>query len=254
MQWGAHVTLATGLITIALGEASRLAPSPALSIACGLLFVSGILSAQLGAILPDLIDFAFARVGLKHRNRATHGVSSLLIPFFLVVFMWGLFIICWPLISVVIWGIALGLPTGWGSHLLLDALNPSGIPLSSKTFTWDWAPYDSPAGNRVLKKVGGICLLAGTLTLVDPVYPLFLPLFAIENWVGLPSLLWVAAATFVGLCLVPFLDRSPNARPGQRRVALTLGAVVLLVLVGLALLAWFTKGVEHIGSLLATWT
>ncbi len=42
---------------------------------------------------------------------------------------------------------------------------------------------------------------------------IFLPLFAIENWVGVPGLLWVSVAGFVVLALVPLLDRSPHVRP-----------------------------------------
>ncbi|MBI3911324.1 MAG: hypothetical protein HY320_10385 [Armatimonadetes bacterium] len=51
---------------------------------------------------------------------------------------------------------------------------------------------------------------------------IFLPLFAIENWVGISAILWISVAT---------------------------GAILLLVLVGLAALAWVTQGAEHIGSL-----
>lgn len=82
---------------------------------------------------------------------------------------------------------------------------------------------------------------------------IFLPLFAIENWVGIPGLLWVSVAGFVVLALVPLLDRSPHVRPGQRRLALALGALLILATIGLALLAWLTEGAKHIGTLLRTW-
>ena len=76
---------------------------------------------------------------------------------------------------------------------------------------------------------------------------IFLPLFAVENWVGVSGLLWVNVAGFVLLALVPFLDRSPHTRPGQRRTAIVLAVIILLVAVGLATLAWLTAGTEHIG-------
>jgi len=90
------------------------------------------------------------------------------------------------------------------------------------------------------------------IEVTKPPWP-FLPLFAVENWVGVPGLLWVSLAAFVMLALVPLLDRSPHTRPPQRRAALALGAVVVLILVGLALLAWITKGSEHLGWLLSIW-
>ncbi len=90
------------------------------------------------------------------------------------------------------------------------------------------------------------------IEVTKPPWP-FLPLFAIENWVSIPGLLWVSIASFVALALVPLLDRMPATGPGQRRAAIALGAILLLVLVGLALLAWLTQGVEHIGRILSIW-
>ncbi len=78
---------------------------------------------------------------------------------------------------------------------------------------------------------------------------LFLPLFAIENWVGIPGLLWVSIATFVVLVLVPLLDRSPSRVPRQRRAALAVGVLLLVTAVGLAVLARLTTGAEHLGAL-----
>ncbi len=176
MQWGAHTLVATGVATVALGEVSRLALSLAMPIPNLLDFVGGILSAQMGSVLPDFIDFTFFHAGIRHRNRATHGIPSLLIPFFMVILGYGIFLLYLPAFSWIVGGISLGLPLGWISHLCLDALTPHGIPLPSGQFSWDWANYDSPAGNRVLKVVGGSCIFAGLLTLLDPIYPLFLPL------------------------------------------------------------------------------
>lgn len=84
------------------------------------------------------------------------------------------------------------------------------------------------------------------IEVTKPPWP-FLPLFAVENWVGVPGLLWVSVATFAGLALVPLLDRSPHVLSERRRTALVLGAVFLLFLIGLAVLAWLTPGAEHLG-------
>ncbi len=178
MQWGAHALSATGVATIALGEVSRLVLPPEMPITAFLFFVGGVLSAQIGSVLPDLIDFAFSRTGARHRNRGTHGIPSLIIPFFTIIIGYSLFLVYLPAFLLIMGGMTIGLPFGWCSHLLLDALTPYGIPLLSRQFSWDWANYDSPAGNRVLKVVGGICTIAGFLIFMDPVYPLFLPLIA----------------------------------------------------------------------------
>ncbi len=176
MKWGAHSLIAAGMAVIALGEVSRLVLSPASLITLFLFFVGGILSAQLGAVLPDLIDFTFSRTGAHHRNSLTHGIPSLVIPLLLATVTYSLLFMIFPLYLILAGGIMVGLPTGWITHLVLDALTPHGIPLPSGQFTWDWANYDSPAGNRVLKIVGIIWILAGFLTILDPVVPLFIPL------------------------------------------------------------------------------
>lgn len=78
---------------------------------------------------------------------------------------------------------------------------------------------------------------------------LFLPLFAVENWVGVAGLLWASLALFGFLALVPLLDRSAAVSPRERPVALALTAAFILALVGLALLAWLTPGAKHVGGI-----
>jgi ubiquinol-cytochrome c reductase cytochrome b subunit len=75
---------------------------------------------------------------------------------------------------------------------------------------------------------------------------LFLWLYAFENWVGTAGLLWPPLALFVLLVLVPFLDRSSYLAPRKRPVAITLGAALLLFLVGLSLYVALTPPVSHI--------
>ena len=79
---------------------------------------------------------------------------------------------------------------------------------------------------------------------------LFLPLFAFENWIGIPGLFWATVVFFTLLVLVPFLDRSPEVLV-RRRPAATIAAVVVMVaLVALGILAWVTPGAQHVGGVM----
>ena len=85
------------------------------------------------------------------------------------------------------------------------------------------------------------------IEVTKPPWP-FLPLFAFENWVGVPGLFWASAGLFGLLLLIPFVDRSPEAPPAARRARLASGFILLLALVGLGLLAWLTPGAVHVGG------
>lgn len=85
------------------------------------------------------------------------------------------------------------------------------------------------------------------IEVTKPPWP-FLPLFAFENWIGVPGLFWASVAFFGLLALVPFLDRTPEVIPARRRVPVALGVVLLLVLIGLGILAWVTPGATHVGG------
>ncbi len=87
------------------------------------------------------------------------------------------------------------------------------------------------------------------IEVTKPPWP-FLPLFAVENWVGIPGLFWVSVAFFVVLLLVPLVDRSGETRPGRRRGVIAVAIVLLVVLAGLGVLAWLTPGARHVGSVL----
>ncbi len=76
---------------------------------------------------------------------------------------------------------------------------------------------------------------------------MFLPMFAVENFVGLSGLLWAAIAIFVALALVPLLDRSPHLHPSRRRAVLVGYALFALVVVALGIYAKFAPGAAHIG-------
>lgn len=84
------------------------------------------------------------------------------------------------------------------------------------------------------------------IEVTKPPWP-FLPLFAIENWVGVPGLFWASAVLFVLLSLAPFIDRSPETAPGQRRLFIILGSILILLLVALGIVALLTPAEEHIG-------
>ncbi|MDR5702251.1 MAG: cytochrome b N-terminal domain-containing protein [Armatimonadota bacterium] len=98
----------------------------------------------------------------------------------------------------------------------------------------------------VLPPVVGPAPVEG-IEVTKPPWP-FLPLFAVENWIGIPGLFWASVVLFGLFLLVPFVDRSPDAAPGKRRAFIALGLILLLVLVGLGLLAWLTPGAEHVGG------
>ncbi len=86
------------------------------------------------------------------------------------------------------------------------------------------------------------------IEVTKPPWP-FLPLFAFENWIGVPGMLWVSVVSFTLLALVPFLDRSPEVVAARRRVAIATAIVVLLALAGLGLLALLTPGAAHVGGM-----
>lgn len=68
----------------------------------------------------------------------------------------------------------------------------------------------------------------------------------LENWVGLSGILWGSGVLFALLVAVPFIDRNPRRHWRQRPVAITLGALVLVALVILSILAAVTTAAEHL--------
>ncbi|HEY6103927.1 MAG TPA: cytochrome b N-terminal domain-containing protein [bacterium] len=84
------------------------------------------------------------------------------------------------------------------------------------------------------------------IEVTKPPWP-FLPLFAVENWIGVAGLLWASLALFGFLAFVPLLERSGAIVPRGRRTALLVAAALVVALIGLALLAWVTPGATHVG-------
>lgn len=72
-------------------------------------------------------------------------------------------------------------------------------------------------------------------------------MFTLENWIGLPGILYGGAALFALLIALPFVDRTPHRYWRQRPVAMAAGSVVVLVLATLTILMLFTTAKTHLG-------
>jgi len=72
-------------------------------------------------------------------------------------------------------------------------------------------------------------------------------MFTLENWLGLPGILYGGGALFLLLTLLPFVDRNPERSWRRRPVAMTLGLVVLVAVVALTLLMLTTSPETHLG-------
>jgi ubiquinol-cytochrome c reductase cytochrome b subunit len=72
-------------------------------------------------------------------------------------------------------------------------------------------------------------------------------MFALENWLGLPGILYGSGALFLLLVLLPFVDRNPERSWRRRPVAMALGLIVLVSIVALSLLMLATTPKSHLG-------
>jgi len=75
---------------------------------------------------------------------------------------------------------------------------------------------------------------------------MFLPFYPLEDWWGLTALVWAPGILFAALVLVPFVDRSPWRSPSRRRAIIVIGAIVAVLLIGLALYAGLTPPAAHV--------
>jgi quinol-cytochrome oxidoreductase complex cytochrome b subunit len=71
--------------------------------------------------------------------------------------------------------------------------------------------------------------------------------FTLENWFGLPAILWGELTFFVLLAILPFVDRNPNRWWRRRPVAVTVAASVFVILVVLTILMAITPTQTHLG-------
>ena len=72
-------------------------------------------------------------------------------------------------------------------------------------------------------------------------------MFTLENWIGLPGILYGEAALFALLVALPFIDRNPNRFWRKRPIAMAAGAAVLLVIITLTVLMAITRAKQHLG-------
>lgn len=72
-------------------------------------------------------------------------------------------------------------------------------------------------------------------------------MFTLENWLGLPGILYGGGALFVLLTLLPFVDRSPERSWRRRPVAIGLGLLVLATIVALTFLMLASTPKTHLG-------
>ncbi|MBI3609259.1 MAG: cytochrome bc complex cytochrome b subunit [Nitrospirae bacterium] len=70
--------------------------------------------------------------------------------------------------------------------------------------------------------------------------------YGVENFVGMPGILYSSLVLALLFLLVPLLDRGPSRDPKDRKGILSLGAAVFIVLLSLTLYGWLSpKQVHH---------
>ncbi|MFC5175104.1 cytochrome b [Nocardioides taihuensis] len=72
-------------------------------------------------------------------------------------------------------------------------------------------------------------------------------MFTLENWFGLPFILYGGGALFLLLVALPFVDRNPHRLWRHRPLAMVIGLIVLLTVVTLTILMAFTTPQTHLG-------
>ena len=72
-------------------------------------------------------------------------------------------------------------------------------------------------------------------------------MFTLENWLGLPGILYGELAFFGLLVALPFVDRNPNRHWRRRPVAMAAGLIVVIVMIVLSVLLYTTPAKQHLG-------
>jgi len=75
---------------------------------------------------------------------------------------------------------------------------------------------------------------------------MFYWMYAFENWLGVPGILYAAIGLFGLLVLLPFLDRSPERRLRRRRVVVVVGTLLLLAIVVLTIMVAAAAPATHL--------
>ena len=73
-------------------------------------------------------------------------------------------------------------------------------------------------------------------------------LYTLEDWFGLPAILYAEILFFLLLAAVPFLDRSTRRHWRRRPVSIGAGMVLLLTVVTLTILIFVLPAKEHLGG------
>ena len=72
-------------------------------------------------------------------------------------------------------------------------------------------------------------------------------MFTLENWLGLPGILYGELVFFALLIILPFVDRNPNRYWRRRPIVITIAIIVLLIMTALTILMAFTPVKQHLG-------
>ncbi|MEO5852292.1 MAG: cytochrome b N-terminal domain-containing protein, partial [Nocardioides sp.] len=152
--------------------------------------------------------------------------------------------------------------------LLVKRHKISPHPSLPTSVSGDQAPEDEPTEpfTHHLRRIGAFGLaLLGVLGVLSVLWPPavgpapvegleitrppwnFWWMFTLENWIGLPGILYGGAVLFLLLSAVPFVDRNPNRSWRARPVAMALGLLVLLTLAALTILMLYTTPQIHLG-------
>lgn len=70
--------------------------------------------------------------------------------------------------------------------------------------------------------------------------------FTLENWIGLPGILYGELTFFALLVILPFVDRNPNRYWRRRPVAMTIAIAMVLAMIVSTLLMTVTSATQHL--------
>lgn len=70
--------------------------------------------------------------------------------------------------------------------------------------------------------------------------------FTLENWFGLPAILWGELMFFAILAILPFIDRSPKRWWRERPIAMSIAGVIVVVLIVLTVVMAVTPAKQHL--------
>ena len=72
--------------------------------------------------------------------------------------------------------------------------------------------------------------------------------YALENWFGISSLLWVTITFPLALLAIPFIDRSPLRHILDRKWIGIAALLVILTWIILTIFVWLTPVAQHLGG------